>query len=222
MNDQTARSLFIDYLYEEISEEDKIKLEAYLEKNPKLKQELDELSQTRSLLQKMPDEEPSRKFLMMEPKKRSFSQWYQDAKKLLPQSTFGKAGFAIAASVILFLFIGSVTRLHIETAGAGMSVSLGYNPSVTVQKGIPADQVEAIVHQIKQENAVMIAEYAKALEQQNDQQLQQVIAYFEQQRLEDLKLVNRALDEYQQNTNYRLLKTNRYLGEVLQTVSKQN
>ncbi|HET6528412.1 MAG TPA: hypothetical protein VFG39_06645 [Balneolaceae bacterium] len=222
MNDQSARSLFMDYLYDEISEEDQMKLEAYLRENPKLKQELDELSQTRSLLQKMPDEEPAQQLLMMEPKKRSFSEWWSDAKNLLPQSIFGKAGFAVAAGLILLLIAGSAAQIHVETADAGMSVSLGYSPSVTIQKGIPAGQVEAIVQQVKKENAVMMAELVQTMQRQNKQQLQQVVQYFEQQRIKDLKLVDQTLDRLQQNTSYRLNQTNRYLTEVLQTVSSNN
>jgi hypothetical protein len=222
MNDQSARSLFMDYLYDEISEEDKIKLETYLQENSELKHELDELSQTRSLLQKMPDEAPAQKLLVMEPRNRSFSQWWNDAKNLLPRSTLGKAGFAVAASLILLLIVGSAAGIHIETAGAGMAVSLGYNPTVTVQEGIPASQVEVIVEQIKEENAVMMTELVKMMNRRNEQQLQQVVQYFEQQRIEDLKAVDQTLDRLQQKTSYRLSQTNQYLAEVLQTVSKQN
>lgn len=222
MNDQSARLLFMDYLYDEISEGDKIRLEAYLVENQKLKQELDELSQTRSLLQKMPDEAPPQKLLVMEPKKRTLSQWWDDAKNLLPQSTFGKSGFAVAASLILLLIVGSAAKLHVDTSGEGMTVSFGYDPSVTVQEGIPAEQVEAIVNQVKQENMVMMAELVETMNRQNEQQLQQVVQYFEQQRIEDLKLVDQTLDRLQQNTSYRLNQTNRYLTEVLQTVSSNN
>lgn len=72
MNDQLARSLFMDYLYSEISESEKKKLETYLEENPKLREELDQLRQTRSLLQKMSEADPAQKLLMMEPRNRSF------------------------------------------------------------------------------------------------------------------------------------------------------
>ena len=34
MNHELARSLFMDYLYDEIEEEDKQRLEAYLEEHP--------------------------------------------------------------------------------------------------------------------------------------------------------------------------------------------
>lgn len=68
----------------------------------------------------------------------------------------------------------------------------------------------------------MMAELVETMNRQNEQQLQQVVQYFEQQRIEDLKLVDQTLDRLQQNTSYRLNQTNRYLTEVLQTVSSNN
>lgn len=220
MNDQLARSLFMDYLYDEISKEEKTKLETYLKKNPQLRQELDELQQTRSLLQKMPEADPAQRLLVMEPRKRTFSQWWQEAKNIFPQSIFGKTAFAAAAGLILFFFIGSIAQLHVETSGNGVAISMGYSP--TIDQGISNQQAEALVSQIREENAAMLADYAEAINKQNEEQLQKVVDYFQEQRMNDLQLVDQTLDELQQNTNYRLRKTNQYLGEVLQTVSYQN
>jgi hypothetical protein len=68
----------------------------------------------------------------------------------------------------------------------------------------------------------MLSDYAEAISRQNEEQLQQVVNYFQQQRMNDLQLVDQTLDELQQNTNYRISRTNEYLGELLQTVSYQN
>lgn len=220
MNDQLARSLFMDYLYDEISEEEKTKLETYLEENPNIREELHHLQETRSLLQKMPEADPAQQLLMMEPRNRTFSQWWQEALNLLPQSFLGKTAFAAAAGLILFFFMGSVAQLHIDTSGDGVALSMGYSP--TIHQGISNQQAEALVNQIREENAAMLADYAETINKQNEEQLQKVANYFQEQRMNDLQLVDQTLDELQQNTNYRLHQTNQYLGEVLQTVSYQN
>ncbi|HKK45587.1 MAG TPA: hypothetical protein VJ964_08700 [Balneolaceae bacterium] len=220
MNDQLARSLFMDYLYNEISEEEKLNLESYLEDHPKLKNELDQLRKTRSLLQKMPEVDPAKKLLVMEPRKRSFSQWWHEAGNLLPRSFFGKASFAVAACLILLLIVGSLTKFHIETSSNGIAISMGYSP--TVNNGISAQQASALVKQIHRENAAMLSKYARQIDQQNKEQLKQVVNYFDQKRMQDLQLVDQTLDELQQNTNYKLHQTNQYLGQVLQTVSLKN
>jgi ferric-dicitrate binding protein FerR (iron transport regulator) len=220
MNDQLARSLFMDYLYDEISESDKTKLEAYLDNNPDSRKELEQLKQTRSLLQQMPEPDPAQQLLVMEPHERSFSQWWTQAKNLLPHSLLGKTAFAAAAGLILFFLLGSLAQLHIDTSNEGLAISLGYSP--TVNQGLSQEEANALIAQIKEENTAMLADYAEAINRQNEEQLQQVIAYFEEQRMQDLQLVNQTLNQLQENTNYRINRTNEYLGQVLQTVSYQN
>lgn len=217
MNDQLARSLFMDYIYEEIDSKDKRKLETYLENHPHLHKELEELQQTRSLLSRIPEENPNQKLLVLEPNKSSFGQWWSDAKNLLPESFFGKTGFAIAAGLILLLIISSITQLHIDTSGDGIAVSFGYSP--TINEGLTEEDAEMLISQIREENAIMMAEYMESMNRQNREQLQQVVNYFQQQRINDLQLVNQTLDELQQDTDYRLQQTNRLWGELLQTVT---
>lgn len=217
MNDQLARSLFMDYLYEEITSEDKQRLEAYLKEHPDLQKELDKLQQTRSLLRQMPEEQPSQKLLMMEPRKRTFSQWWQEVRYLLPQSFLGKTGFAVAAGLMLLMVIGSVAKVHVETTDAGYSLSLGYQP--VINEGLSVQQTEALIDQIRRENAAMLADYAGSLNRQNEQQMRQVVQYFEQQRMNDLQLIDQNLTQLQQVNSYRWQQANRYLGEVLQNVS---
>jgi len=217
MNDQLARSLFMDYLYDEISAKDKERLENYLETRPSLQEELDKLQQTRKMLQQLPAAEPDRKLLVMEPRKRSFSQWWKEAQNLMPQTIWGKSGFAIAASLILLLLIGSVAKIHISSTDAGYSVSLGYQP--VVNEDLSARQVEALITQIRSENAAMLDEYAETLQRQNREQLQQLVQYVDQQRMQDLQLIDYNLNQVQQANSYRWQEANRFLGEVLQNIS---
>ncbi|NGP77720.1 hypothetical protein G3570_13820 [Balneolaceae bacterium YR4-1] len=217
MNDQLARNLFMDYLYDEISTEKKKELENYLEEHPGLQQELDKLEQTRALLQRMPAGEPDQKLLVMEPRKRSFRSWWNEARNLLPQTYLGKTGFAIAAGFVLLMIIGSVAKVHIAPTDAGYALSLGYQP--VVNEGLSTQQAESFLQQIRRENAAMLTEYMQALAEENNQQLRQVVGYFEQQRMNDLQLIDHQLSRIQESNGYRWQQTNRYLGEVLQNVN---
>lgn len=219
MNEQQARSLFMDYLYDEISPDQKKVLKDYLEKHPDLKQELSELEETRAVLQRMPDPNPAKKMLVVEPRERSITDWWQEAKNLLPRSRFGKTTLAAAAGILLLFFVGFIAQLHISTSDNGVTISFGGVPPAN--DGLSAERADALVQQIREENAAMLADYAESIEQQNQEQLQQVVTYFEEQRMNDLQLVNQAITELQQNTNYQLYQTNEYLSEVLQTVSFQ-
>lgn len=217
MNDQLARNLFMDYLYDEISTEKKKELENYLEEHPGLQQELDKLEQTRALLQRMPAGQPDQKLLVMEPRKRSFRSWWNEARNLLPQTYLGKTGFAIAAGFVLLMIIGSVAKVHIAPTDAGYALSLGYQP--VVNEGLSTQQAESFLQQIRRENAAMLTEYMQALAEENNQQLRQVVGYFEQQRMNDLQLIDHQLSRIQESNGYRWQQTNRYLGEVLQNVN---
>lgn len=217
MNDQLARNLFMDYLYDEISSEKRNELEQYLQDHPGLQEELNKLEQTRKLLQRMPSEQPDQKLLLVEPRNRSFSNWLNEARNLLPHSFLGKTGFAIAASIVLLMIIGSVAKVHIAPTEAGYSVSLGYQP--VVNEGFSAQQAETFLAQIREENAAMLTEYLQAVNEEHNAQLRQVVRYFEQQRMNDLQLIDQNLEQVQQTSNYRWQQANRFLGEVLQNVN---
>lgn len=217
MNDQLARSLFMDYLYDEITAEEKQRLETYLGEHPALQEELERLQKTRLLLQQMPAELPGQKLLVMEPHKRSFGQWWNEAKTLFPQTALGKTGFAIAATFALMMIIGSVARVHVAPTDAGYAISLGYQP--VIQEGLSEQQANDLINQIRRDNASMLSEYAETMSEQNRQQFRQVVQYFEQQRYNDLQLIDQNLDLFQQANNYRWQQANRFLGEVLQNVS---
>ncbi|MDZ7716608.1 MAG: hypothetical protein U5J95_10385 [Balneolaceae bacterium] len=220
MNKQQARILFMDYLYDEISTEDKKKLKKYLEDNPSLKEELEELQKTRSLLQKMPSEEPAQKLLMVESKDRSWKQWWHDAKSLMPQTRWGKSALAIAASFLLMIMVGAAAEVHIQSTEAGFTISLGEQPQIN--ESISEEQAEALIDQIREENAAMLNEFAKSINEQNKKQLLQVVQYFEEQRLNDLQLIDQNLDQVQQASHYRWRQTNEYWSELIQTVNLNN
>lgn len=217
MNDQLARNLFMDYLYDEISTEKRKELELYLQEHPSLQDELHKLQRTRLLLQQMPADQPDQKLLVMEPRTRSFKNWLNDARNLFPQTFWGKTGFAVAASFVLLMIIGSVTKLHIAPTEAGYSVSLGYQP--VVNEGLSAQQAELFLEQIREDNAAILTEYMQTVNQEHNEQLRQVVRYFEHQRMNDLQLIDQNLSQLQQANSYRWQQANRYLGEVLQNVN---
>ncbi len=220
MNHETARSLFMDYLYDEITAHDRQQLEAYLQQHPDLHRELDALQSTRSLLQQMPVPEPERQLYMVEPRKRSFAEWWQDAKSLFPSSGLKKVGMAVAAGIILLLFLGSAAKLHFDFSDNGFSISMGYEP--IVQQGLTSEEATELLSQLQEQNRALMAEYAASIREENQQQLQQVVRYVQRQRSQDLQLIEQNLDQLYQTNNNRWLQTNEFLGEFLQNVRYQD
>lgn len=221
MNKEKARHLLMDYLYDEISPNDKEELEHYLENHPEMREELKQLEQTRSLLQRMPETESDRRMVMVEGQDRSFGDWLREARGLLPRTTFGRVGMAVAAGLILLLFIGSVAKMHVSYGSdRGLSLTLGTTP--VINEGLSAGEAQALVQEIRRENASMMEQFASSMNEQNREQLQQVVQYFEQQRRNDLQQIDYTLNQLQENTTDRFLQTNRFLGNLLQNVNFQD
>lgn len=220
MKKETARFLLMDYLYDEISDDDRRRLEAYLSEHPEMKQELNQLGETRNLLQQMPETQPNQQMVMVGTGERSFGQWLREAGNLLPQTVVGRTLLAAAAGLLLFIIIGSVSKMNLTVNESGFNLSMGYE--VQEQTGLTEAQAAELIDQIRTENATMMARYAESIQQEHQVQLQQVVRYFNQQRLNDLELIDQNLEQIHQANNYQWLQTNDVLGDLIQNVSLRN
>lgn len=225
MTKDDARNLFMDYLYGEL-EADKIReLELFINQHEDLKQEFEEVTETRSLLQHLPVQRPAEQLVMMEPESKSASPkeswWASLTSLLLPSSSFGRVGFGVATFVFLFVVMGALTKMSISTNNYGFQLTFGEQPPV--QTGYTAAQVELIINQVQRENAQMISEYVLATQEQQDLQFQQTLATFaqflEDRRESDIEQFSYSLTSLEENTYNRFRQTDQVLGEIIQTVS---
>ncbi len=169
MKEQQARSLLMDYIYDEISAADKEKLVNELKNDPDLRKELDELRQTQGLLQQMPEvESPEKKLHIMEASERSLGQWFNDAKLLLPRSGWVKAALATAACLALLLIVGSAASLQVNSNKAGFSVSFGYDDEV-VQQPINEEKIKRLIAQANEEDVERTVPASTLTEQDAEQ-----------------------------------------------------
>lgn len=225
MTREEAQILLMDYIYGELGEEQSRELELFLETDNELRQEFEELTQTRSMLQHLPVQNPAEQLVIMEPDKKtsstSESWWNKVSSLLIPQSRFGKTGFAMATFVFLFFVMGAFTDMNISAGDDGFTMTFGELPPV--QTGYTAAQVEMIINQVQQENAEMINEYVLAAQEQQDAQFEQTLAtfaqYLDNRRESDLELFNYSLTSLEETTYDRFRQTDQVLGEIIQTVS---
>ncbi|MFV1883967.1 MAG: anti-sigma factor family protein [Balneola sp.] len=225
MTREEAHILLMDYIYGELDNHQARELELYLETDPELKLEFEELSQTRSMLQHLPVQSPAEQLVIMEPEKEASTaseNWWQKLTSLLmPQSSFGKTGFAMATFVFLFFVMGAFTDMNVSFGDGGFKMTFGDQPPV--QTGYTAAQVEMIINQVQQENAQMINQYVLAAQEQQELQFQQTLStfaeYLDSQRESDLELFNYSLTSLEENTYNRFRQTDQVLGEIIQTVS---
>jgi hypothetical protein len=224
MTKEEARNLMMDYMYEELDDAQRHEFEQYISQHADLQQELEELTGTRSLLQHLPVESPDEQLVIMEPNKtntETVSFWSKLSAFLIPQNAFARTAFGIATFVFLFFVLGAFTNMNLSLGNDGFSMTFGEQPPV--QTGYSAAQVEMLINQVQQENSELIQEYVLAAQEQQELQFQQTLAtfadYMDEQRENDLELINYGLTSLEETTYNRFQQTDQVLGEIIQTVS---
>ncbi len=227
MNKQDARLLMMDYLYDEMSKDKKAEFEQLLEKDPGLKKELDEMSETRSLLQQIQSEESGAKLLMMNPEKGRVAARIEEIRKVLtPRSTLGKTALSLAALFLIAVLLASAAKLTVSTTGDGLTLAFGGAPVVHNQSnGLSKDEADALVQQIRQENAVLAANLIRQAQEQQNEQFEeamiQIVDYFETQRANDLQLLGGGIAQLEEVTYNRFRQTDQTLNGLLYAISTQ-
>ena len=112
----TDKERLIDYLYGEMTVEERAAFEEQLRINPSLKRELDQLSESRTFLAELPDVQPPAMIVPLRTSKKRWLKW-------------GIAA-GIAASIILLL---DVLNFQIRTTEKGLALSFGEETSTPLK-----------------------------------------------------------------------------------------
>lgn len=225
MTKEEARILLMDYMYGELEADQATELELFISQHDDLKQELEELTETRSMLQHLPVQSPQEQLVIMEPSAetntRSSDWWERFKTALSPQAGFARTSFAIAGFVFLFVITGALTNMNVSIGDKGFSMTFGEQPAAQV--GYTPSQVELIINQVQKENAQLVNQIVLAAQEQQEEQFQQTLAtfaqYIDDQRATDLELMNYSLSSLEETTYNRFRQTDQVLGEIIQTVS---
>lgn len=226
MNKEIARLLFMDYLYDELEQDQRKELETYLSQNPELKKELDELGDVRSMLQHLPVQDPAEQIVMVEPNQSGFQDWWNELiESWIPQSRFARVGFTMASVLIFFVVMGAFTKMSISINDNGFELAFGEKQEV-VQQGFTPQQVDYLLQQMREENALMVSEAVQAVQRSQDEKLEQTLInfadYVEEQRRSDLRMISSGLTSMEETYYDRFRQTDQVLGELIQTVSTRN
>ena len=226
MNKDTARSLFMDYLYDELEQDQRNELEQFLSQNPELKKELDELTDVRSMISHLPVQDPAEQLVMVEPDKTGFQEWWNDfVGGLLPRNGFARAGFAMASLMVVFVVLGAFTKMNITVNNGEFNLAFGEKQEI-IQQGFTPQQVEMLLQQVREDNALMISDAVQAAQAQQENEFEKTLInfadYIEQQRQSDLQMISSGLYDMEETYYDRFRQTDQVLGELIQTVSTGN
>lgn len=218
MTEQEAKSLFMDYLYNEMESKEKQEFEQFLKQHPALAEELKELSDTRSLLQHVPLKTPSHKLVMMNPETAPGKQWIHNQ--------YTRAAMAIAATFLMVILSFSLIDVQFGQSGQGFFVTFGnQSPAAATEQGMNEEEVYELIEQIRAENALLLASVVEQSEEQQRLQLEQTIEtltnYYDQRRQQDLLLITEGLAQLEEETYYRFLQTDEALGDLIYALSYQ-
>lgn len=217
MTEQKARSLFMDYLYDEMEGHEKQEFEKFIEKHSALAEELKELSGTRSLLQHVPLETPPHKLVMITPEKAPGNRLFQNR--------YTWAAIAIAATFLMIVLSFAMIDLQIGQTGQGFYVSFGESAPPGTEQGMNEEEVHELIEVIREENALLLASVVEQSQQQQQIQLRETIEtltdYYDQRRQQDLLLISEGLAQLEEETYYRFLQTDETLGDLIYALSYQ-
>lgn len=217
MTEKEARSLFMDYLYDEMDSSEKQEFETYIENHADLTKELNELKGTRSLLQQVPLETPSHKLVMMTPER--------DTDHRFLRGRYLRAAVAIAATFLMIVLSFAMIDLQVGSSGSGFYVAFGDAPAAANGEGMSEEEVYGLIEQIREENALLLASVVEQSQQQQQLQLEQTIEtlteYYDQRRRQDLLLISEGLAQLEEETYYRFMQTDETLGDLIYALSYQ-
>ena len=134
MSYKPEESKLIAYLYDELSDAERKEVEVYLSGNPEAVRDLEALKETRSALSSLKDEEvdvPNFTF-------NSSPTIVVGNERLL--ATLWKKSLAVAASIVLVLFIGYLTEFHMTIGKEGFKIAFADDV-----KGYNQEEVESLI-----------------------------------------------------------------------------
>ena len=230
MDNKDAQSRLMDYLYDEMEPEERREFEEILRNDPDLQKELNEMQATRNLLQEDNDKIKPEKLLLIQP------ETVQSAEKESPESS-GPATFfvlktvaAVAAAVLVTVAIFSFANLQITQTDSGTLISFGDSSQPVAEPAdaeafITEDEFYAMMNELQEQNNRVMATALEQTREEHQQQMENVIetltAYYDRRRQQDLVLVSEGLAQLEEETYYRFLQTEEALEDLIFALNVQ-
>lgn len=216
----------MDYLYDEMDDNQKREFEKKLEENPELKKEYAELESTRNLIRAVPVDTPSHKLVMMAPEHNQTVENKSSNRNFLHRFPVLTSVLATAACLLIILMAAAYTELNIGQTDQGLYLAFGEVPvsqPEPVQQGLNEEEVRDMIDQIRQENSILLASMIEQVQEQQNEQLEEAINvltnYYDQRRQQDLRLISEGLAQLEEETYYRFRQTDQTLGDLIYALS---
>lgn len=205
MSYKPDESTLLSYLYDELSAEEKRKVEQYLSDNQEVQTELTELRDAQSVLGKIQDREVAVP---------TFS--FEDSKVISMGTTskWWRKPLAIAASISLIILTGYFAQINLSVGADGMRLSFGVQQS---GDGYSDSQVEDMIQNaIAANNETFLQqlrssekEMKKLVSDETEKSKQEINSYLVHQKNQSIEVLRGLMEQSE-------LAQRRYTNDVLQ------
>jgi len=218
MNCEESRNLIIDYLYQELNPEDRVRFEKHLASCSACWSELSELKKVRATLGQYPDEDPHLKLTFVTEKKPI---WWKMGEKIRSYKVIHNLAWVAAG----FLILLSIANLHISLKDGNFNLQMSLLPSRSIAPGT-AQLSSSEMERLKSENSAMLVnlleDYARREKTERAVLLSELYRDFETKRQEDLKLVSYAMEQVHVGAQQRFSENEEALNALIRYVNFQS
>ncbi len=198
MNYKPTEEDLIAYLYNELSNEEKSKIEQYLTQNPEEKERLQALQATRMIFNQYEDVEPPIDFSVTSVESNS-------------NSTFWQKYIVIAATLLILFTMGWLSGFQVKYNSEGLAIGFG-----ELNQGLTQEQVAEMIYNDQLE----LLEYVQANLDANQDSLRNELANM-QASLDPTDLVKQAFELEKEQLLGEMNELNENLGSDYREILRQ-
>ena len=217
------KPLFMDFIYDEISDKDRSLFVAHLAECESCQRELESLKQTSHILQQWEEVDLDFNVVMVTEKASWLSRLKDGVKRFLPKQKKLAYGLAYAAVAAILLLTIANTEISYRQGEFNMSMGLFSKPSP--QQNTDSYLTKEFIEQLQKENYYLVSTLLEQSETKQRKEMASAILQlrqdFETKRIEDLNLVGVGLNSVEENTVRQLRRTDNSLNEIIRYINAQ-
>lgn len=264
----------ISYLYGEVDDGKREKIDKYLASSKEARRNFEELKNVTNILKELPDKEVLEPYIEFKERENP-----TPVMKIFRNSWI-KPVLGIAASLILIMLVGYITNTTIRYSGNELKISFGssepvvsnqpvyitetelksyseelrgdfnrklknteekFQESIASSSGLKENELKRIVedqqakHQaqlislvqdLQDQNLKILAEFIQESNQDQQEYVQTLLVdftkYLENQRIDDLRLIEASLKDIKQDSELKYQETGQILATIINQVNAQN
>ncbi len=218
MKCEKYKIMLMDYIYDEISNEDKKQFELHLEDCDSCKADLKAFKTTSNVLNAWEDKDPDLNLTFSSNSKSWFSDFFETFKTI-------KLARGLAYTFGFILIFLSLSNMKIQIQDGNFSMEMGlFNLNSRVDTDLYVTKTE--LESAKMENLAlvtkMLTDYSEKDRIQTVALLDNYYNSVEKDRNKEMKLVTNALEHIYSDTEQRFNKTEKAMNDLVRYVNYQN